>query len=338
MSYTVDPQKKKESLYEFAYISQNHIQLLADLALDEVWYYGDQATSTDQYRILRSYLRWTYWRLYKEDKICFAQDTQAPQNNVSVKEYAAFNTGLVDKKYEYIYALFGSNVGYDQPWYSIGFFVAGQDFGGKTLVNFFNPLPPKANYFEGNMQNLFLDTSSGDIILDYEHIICEHTERLPEKFVKKWIGDIDTNINDMSLDDAFALKASEDEQDKDKREEYFKELGARIKNDSSVLNDMKERIESAKNIAMKRVEWNYKTAVPMYYPRPNKISLLLPLALVDKSKVDLALVIERTLSGAYMGHTILTLQMAYSNSRLIARPDSDWLQTSVIKEPIEEFD
>lgn len=28
---------------------------------------------------------------------------------------------------------------------------------------------------------------------------------------------------------------------------------------------------------------------------------------------------------AYRGHTVLTLDMAYTNARLVARPDSDWL-------------
>ena len=34
-------------------------------------------------------------------------------------------------------------------------------------------------------------------------------------------------------------------------------------------------------------------------------------------------------SGAYIGQTILTMKMAYNNARLICRPDSDWLNTSL---------
>lgn len=34
---------------------------------------------------------------------------------------------------------------------------------------------------------------------------------------------------------------------------------------------------------------------------------------------------ERFLSKYYQGHTCLTLDMAYNNARLIARPNSDWL-------------
>jgi hypothetical protein len=61
----------------------------------------------------------------------------------------------------------------------------------------------------------------------------------------------------------------------------------------------------------------------------------LPLALVDDEVVDIALVVEKTKSGNYLGHTILPLAWAYSNARLVARPDSDWLVASEIEVPIE---
>ncbi|MEH1818847.1 MAG: DUF3825 domain-containing protein [Nostoc sp.] len=51
----------------------------------------------------------------------------------------------------------------------------------------------------------------------------------------------------------------------------------------------------------------------------------MPLALVDDTQVDIALVTEKTQSGSYLGHTILLLGWAYSNARLVCRPDSDWL-------------
>lgn len=68
----------------------------------------------------------------------------------------------------------------------------------------------------------------------------------------------------------------------------------------------------------------------MYDLVRNKGSLLLPLSLVNEDKVDLALIVEKLPSGAYQGHTVLPLNLAYSNSRLVARPDSDWLITDAI--------
>lgn len=46
---------------------------------------------------------------------------------------------------------------------------------------------------------------------------------------------------------------------------------------------------------------------------------------MNEEKVDVALVVERLSNGNFLGHTILSLRDAYSNARLIARPDSDWL-------------
>ena len=49
--------------------------------------------------------------------------------------------------------------------------------------------------------------------------------------------------------------------------------------------------------------------------------------------MDLALVVSRVAGEKYQGETILTLDMAYKNSRLITRPDSDWLNLDNIGSP-----
>ena len=73
------------------------------------------------------------------------------------------------------------------------------------------------------------------------------------------------------------------------------------------------------------IDVNYKTAVPQYYK--GKIQLLIPICLVSENVPDLALVVSKNESGnSYLGHTCLTLDMAYNNARLIARPDSAWLK------------
>lgn len=73
----------------------------------------------------------------------------------------------------------------------------------------------------------------------------------------------------------------------------------------------------------KKVSTNYKLAIPQYYE--GKIQLLLPLCLgTDNGKPDLALAVTK-LETCYQGHTCLTLDMAYNNARLIAKPESNWL-------------
>ncbi|MCH8297896.1 MAG: DUF3825 domain-containing protein [Chloroflexi bacterium] len=44
----------------------------------------------------------------------------------------------------------------------------------------------------------------------------------------------------------------------------------------------------------------------------------------------MALPVEKTISGNYLGHTVLPLDWAYKNARLICRPDSDWLVPETI--------
>lgn len=69
---------------------------------------------------------------------------------------------------------------------------------------------------------------------------------------------------------------------------------------------------------------NYKTAVPQYYKR--RIQLLIPICLINEGIPDLAMVVSKSPTGdIYLGHTCLTLDMAYNNARLIARPESMWL-------------
>jgi hypothetical protein len=62
------------------------------------------------------------------------------------------------------------------------------------------------------------------------------------------------------------------------------------------------------------------------------MSLLLPLAIVDDEVVDIALVVTKNPSGSYQGRTVLPLDWAYQNARLVCRPDSDWLVPNLIRD------
>lgn len=78
----------------------------------------------------------------------------------------------------------------------------------------------------------------------------------------------------------------------------------------------------AVNLAKKKVAANYRLAVPQYYE--GRVQLLLPLCL-ESSVPDAALVIYKE-GSIYQGRTCLTIDMAYNNARLIAKPESDWLK------------
>ena len=89
--------------------------------------------------------------------------------------------------------------------------------------------------------------------------------------------------------------------------------------DYALQNVIRGAIDNAKE----RVRRSYKTAIPHYYM--GRVQLLLPLCLSNPQRADLALVVEKH-STFYRATTCLTLDMAYTDARLLAKPDRDWLQ------------
>lgn len=232
-------------------------------------------------------------------------------------EYSAFNTGLVDKRYEPIHALFEKNTNNNQEWKLVDFCVPGEGHAGKELVRNFKYMPERAHYFS-NIADMLYDTRSGEPELDMKHIILDNVGRLPLNFLS------DNPPTNFALKNPDILIVSE-------RHEYFRKLASAIENDNKTYRNLSNRLKDSINLAVKRIQWNFKTAIPMYFPKMNTMSLLLPLSLVDDEVVDVALVVEKTKSDNYIGHTILPLNWAYNNARLVARPDSDWLVAGEIE-------
>jgi hypothetical protein len=85
-------------------------------------------------------------------------------------------------------------------------------------------------------------------------------------------------------------------------------------------------IEGATKFLKQKVIRNYKVAIPQWYMPERRIQLLLPLCIIQADKADLALVAEKDKQGnVYRIRTALRMDMAYSNARLITRPDREWL-------------
>lgn len=78
----------------------------------------------------------------------------------------------------------------------------------------------------------------------------------------------------------------------------------------------------ATDLALKRCKRNHRIAVPQYYR--GKITYLLPINL-DGYIVALAL---EEINNRYRANTVLTIEMAYNNARLIMKPESNWLDIS----------
>lgn len=100
---------------------------------------------------------------------------------------------------------------------------------------------------------------------------------------------------------------------------------SRIPDSIRQAKNIQTLLKGAIEVMKKKVTANYKIAVPQYYN--GTIQLLLPLCLVDEEIPDLALVVTKNTAGNfYQGHTCLTMEMAYNNARLIAKPESNWLR------------
>ena len=298
-----DPGKQLEN---FAFLGSwsGFLSELANKAVDEQWDFVDGPNR--RYQILQQYIKYTFSRLTREKKICISSD----------KQFASFNTGLADNHYDDIYACFTPNDnGSDTEWRFAGFCTAASGGLGKQLVNYFNPLPMPPSYFKHN-EDLFFDHTK-QLHTDFEHIIIDNIKRLPVQF-----------LFDQFFDNPEAREIVEKIRgctDRYVKNALYNDLKNIIYDNSRLFLRIQNRIKDSIELARKRVRWNYKTAVPSYFPKRDSMSLMLPLALQDETSPDVALVVELTRSGSYQGQTILTLPQAYIDARLMCRLTGDWL-------------
>lgn len=81
-------------------------------------------------------------------------------------------------------------------------------------------------------------------------------------------------------------------------------------------------LETAVELARRRSLVDWSLAVPQSFQ--GRIQYLLPIHLTNMARPDLAMALS-VMEGYYIGHTCLTLNMAYQNARLLARPTAEWL-------------
>lgn len=302
-------------------------ELAVNIALDERWHYSEEDKITKP--ILKNYLSYTFERLQYEDEFALKKSrnngTQPELKILENDKNAVFNTGLVDSIYDPIYAFFarnnGKNAAVTQPWVFIAFATANSYY--QNIITDFPYKPKRAEYFT-NPTDIYYDCNAQKPTINWAHIFKDNIERLPIGFIKKGAPEGFTFIEKVST-----LPPHQ-------RRDYFDKLATAIYADEDWLQFLTTRFKNALDIALSRVAWNYKTAIPVYYVTEHKVSLLLPLALEKKGVIDVALVCEHKVDAAngvnnYVGRTIFTLQMAYNNARLITRPDSDWLMTHLWK-------
>lgn len=318
---TVEPVKKtNQSPYEkmigFAYFPPRDgtngfsamLNELEEICLDENWEFGGQ-------KILQNFLLFTFDRILFEDDRAIKQGR--PKETLKLrkgKRYAIFNTGLVNSYYSQVFALFKASNSSKTQWQFDGFHTEEERKMSivKKEENWFD-LPAAARFYD-SVEDIVYDTTYHIDAVNWEHIIIDNVERIPAEYVRQ------------NSPKNFAI-----EENPEKPIDYYAKLRTAIKDDDYWYRKMVKLFSDAMDRSIKHVNWNFHYAIPMYYPRRHKVSMLLPLNLGDTrdNKTDLALVLERDASSqSYNATTIMTLEQVYCNVRLITKVDDDsnWLK------------
>lgn len=132
-----------------------------------------------------------------------------------------------------------------------------------------------------------------------------------------------TNINDVIFQPEIEIDRNYDKFThiiEERRDRFPKEEQNRD------TTELARKLDNAIDDAISIAKRNYKLVVPMYRPQEDKLQLLMPIYLSGSftSKPDFALVLDLE-DGIYTPETILPLDAAYQNARLITKPDELWL-------------
>ena len=95
-----------------------------------------------------------------------------------------------------------------------------------------------------------------------------------------------------------------------------------------------KKLYDAIDYAVAIAQRNYKYIIPIYYPRCDRISFLMPIFLdgTYNTRPDFALVLQADAENKiYIARTILDLETGYQDARLVAKPDESWLTPVTLK-------
>ena len=94
-----------------------------------------------------------------------------------------------------------------------------------------------------------------------------------------------------------------------------------------------QTLDACAEQSMKRARYTPGIVVPQWYG--GRLQYLLPLFITSNEYADVALTLDAK-DGFYTAHTALTLEMAYGNARLIAKPEAKWLLETVLPHNTKE--
>lgn len=276
---------------------------LAKTAMKESWDLKDH--SKRKFSVLRSYLENTLIRLELEDK-----RTECNEDKKIIRKdtLVFFNTGLLSKHLDDI-------------------FIVGED----SIIEIEADLLGKLKYSVIKNPKTCIQTDS----YIKEHLVKRNLPKMAQYFTDDEMLNFNPNLNPSYNAEHIC---------KDNLERILPaNIYENIKNNSAAkedwINKLYRHFESAVKQSFQLASRSFRLAVPQFNPETEKIQFLLPICLKftnddnvtisdDYNQPCCVLVLANEGEGSdehYDGKTILTLDMAYNNARLIERPGITWL-------------
>lgn len=202
------------------------------------------------------------------------------------EDFALFNSGLLDKFFHDIYIIVELRKNDDD-----------MDYFNPIIMKSLSDLSKRKFKMNGNLLN--------------------HPDKLPDSI------DFFSDINEVTFNNTVPIDRSYDkfthiiEERIDRFPEEYR---------SKDITELARTLDNSINYAKTMAKRNYKLVVPQYRPQSDKLQLLMPIYLSGSftRQPDFALVLDLE-DGIYTPETILPLDAAYQNARLIAKPDDFWL-------------
>lgn len=277
---------------------------LARAAAPERWNYpGEGVGKESRYGILRDYLASTLARLRANGGVVTSPDGTL----------AAFDTGLATPMDEELYAVL-SPTGTDIPWHLDGFATAGDGELGSRLTAHLAELPPRACYLERIDDVVLRDGAL--VIPDYKSLLGANIERLPLGFVASLVAGTDAQA---PLDRLAAAGPAE-------RAAARRDLSRAIEGEPGRYRRACRALDDAIDLSLRRARRSYRHVAPAFDAALGRKLMLLPLALVDDTSIDCALVLELMPSGAYQAAAVASLSRAYAAARVVSEQLPSWLE------------
>nr|WP_317285877.1 DUF3825 domain-containing protein [uncultured Parolsenella sp.] len=277
---------------------------LARAAAPERWNYpGEGVGKESRYGILRDYLASTLARLRTNGGVVTSPDGTL----------AAFDTGLATPMDEELYAVL-SPTGTDIPWHLDGFATAGDGELGSRLTARLAELSPRACYLERIDDVVLRDGAL--VIPDYKSLLGANIERLPLGFVASLVAGTDAQA---PLDRLSTAGPAE-------RAAARRDLSRAIEGEPGRYRRACRALDDAIDLSLRRARRSYRHVAPAFDAALGRKLMLLPLALVDDTSIDCALVLELMPSGAYQAAAVASLSRAYAAARVVSEQLPSWLE------------